>query len=85
MTRRFLAHDYALTVIKPGYNPPKKAIVPRLTALLLLMPDPVNAWTRPIPGIRERPESGSSIRPFFGFSNAGVVVAQSLSFETSPF
>jgi hypothetical protein len=32
-------------MIKPGYKPPKTAIVPRLTALLLLMPDPVNAWT----------------------------------------
>jgi hypothetical protein len=46
MMSRFLALDYALTVIKPGYKPPKKVIVPRRPALLLLMPDPVNAWTR---------------------------------------
>jgi hypothetical protein len=26
-------------------SPPKKATVPRRSALLLLMPDPVNAWT----------------------------------------
>ena len=38
---------YAPTVIKPRYKPPKKATVPRRSALLLLMPDPVNAWTRP--------------------------------------
>jgi hypothetical protein len=45
MMSRFLALDYALTVIRPGYKPPKKAIVPRRPALLLLMPDSVNAWT----------------------------------------
>jgi hypothetical protein len=28
-----------------GYKPPKKTTVPRRPALLLLMPDPVNAWT----------------------------------------
>jgi hypothetical protein len=42
---RLLARHYALTVIKPGYKPPKKAVVPRQPALLLLMPGPVNAWT----------------------------------------
>jgi hypothetical protein len=36
---------YAPTMIKPGYKPPKRTIVPRRPALLLLMPDPVNAWT----------------------------------------
>ena len=42
---RFLVLVYAPTVIKPRYKPPKKATVPRRSALLLLMPDPVNAWT----------------------------------------
>jgi hypothetical protein len=58
MMSRFLALDYALTVIRPGYKPPKKAIVQRRPALLLLMPDPVNAWTRPIAGIHECRLSG---------------------------
>jgi hypothetical protein len=42
---RFLVLVYAPTVIKPRYKPPMKAIVPRRSALLLLMPYPVNAWT----------------------------------------
>ena len=29
MMNRFLALDYALTLIKPGFKPPKKAIVLR--------------------------------------------------------
>jgi hypothetical protein len=39
-------HERDLVFCGPqGYKPPKKAIVPRRPALLLLMPDPVNAWT----------------------------------------
>jgi hypothetical protein len=41
----FFVLVYAPTVIKPGYKPPKGTVVPRRPALLLLMPDPVNAWT----------------------------------------
>jgi hypothetical protein len=33
MTRSFLALDIALTVIKPGYKPPRKEIVPRRAAI----------------------------------------------------
>ena len=42
---RFLVLVYTRTVIKPGYKPPKKTIVPWRPVLLLMMPDPVNAWT----------------------------------------
>jgi len=41
MMSRLLTLVYALTVIKPGYKPPEKAIV--LWRHALLMPDPVNA------------------------------------------
>lgn len=58
---RFFALVYAPTVIKPGYKPQKKAIVRRQPALLLLTPDPVNAWTRPIAVCHERQLTGGQI------------------------
>jgi hypothetical protein len=55
---------YAPTMIKPGYKPPKRTIVPRRPALLLLMPDPVNAWT----WIGDR--ANASVRQFRRFSRS---------------
>jgi hypothetical protein len=60
---RFLALVYAPTVIKPGYKPPKKAIILRRPALLLLMPDPVNAWTH---------SSRQRMAAFGGFIRQGI-------------
>lgn len=45
MMSRFLALDYTPGVVKPGYKPRKKAIVPRRPAFLRLMSD------RSMPGL----------------------------------
>ena len=42
-------------VIKAGYKPAKKTIVPRRPALLLLMPIPINAWIRSSVDVGDRP------------------------------
>jgi hypothetical protein len=53
--------------------PPKKAIVPRRPSLQLLMPDPVNAWTRHVAVRRDRQESGRSIGQFAGVEVSKLV------------
>ena len=56
---RFLALDYALTVIRPGGTSRRRRQSSRGDPrLLLMMPDPVNAWTRPLTVVRDRPLFG---------------------------
>lgn len=51
---------YAPTMIKPRYKTAEEG-VPRRSAPLLLMPDPVNAWTRPLAAGDEGPLQGARL------------------------
>jgi hypothetical protein len=60
------------TCDQAGYKPPKKAVFPRRPGLLLLMPDPVNDWTRPVVHRRERQLCGALIRYYCNYFLRGV-------------
>jgi len=52
---------YSPTVIEPGYKAAEEGGRPEATRALLLMPDPVNAWSRSVAADREGRLSGITI------------------------